>query len=98
VIDDRHTAPVCTTTPGSDAAAHEMWLRLSLLAQQQLVRTVGFQSSPQIQSYLNDVKTLPDSLQRMDVNRDGNLTIDEIFNATSAANPSLTTFLEPGRL
>src|SRR5262249_21726729 len=47
--------PVCTVSPGSDTAAHEMWLRLGTLASQQLVRSVSLQTAAtsQLQPYLN---------------------------------------------
>src|SRR5262249_1545516 len=88
-------APVCVTTPGSDTAAHEMWLRLGTLAQQQLVRSVGLQTTAttQLQSYLNDQATLPSIFQRLDASRNGKLSATELFQAPAADASSLNGFL-----
>ena len=87
--------PVCTTTPGSDTAAHEMWLRLGTLASQQLVRSIGLPSTAgsQLQPYLNDQSTLPSIFQRLDANRDGKLSADELFQVPAADASSLNSFL-----
>ncbi|HTS29222.1 MAG TPA: prepilin-type N-terminal cleavage/methylation domain-containing protein [Bryobacteraceae bacterium] len=91
-MDERLLAPVCAATPGSSTAAQEMWLRIASLAQQQLVRSIGFQTTAQVQPYLNDAATLPGVFQRMDVNRDGKVTADELFQS-SASDPSLSGFV-----
>src|SRR5262249_20196890 len=73
-IDQRLGTPVCSPTPGADSAAHEMWLRLGGLAQQQLLRSVNIQSSNQVQPFLNDENTLISVFQKLDANKDGLLT------------------------
>jgi prepilin-type N-terminal cleavage/methylation domain-containing protein len=92
-VDNHNPVPVCAPTPGSDLAEHEMWLRLSSLAQQQLVRAIAFQPAPNVQSFLNDQKTLPDTFRTLDANQDGKVTADEIFKSLAAANPSLAGFI-----
>jgi prepilin-type N-terminal cleavage/methylation domain-containing protein len=92
-IDDRNPVPACVTTPGSDQAEHEMWLRLSNLAQHQLVRAIAFQPATNAQAFLNDQKTLPDTFRNLDANKDGKVTADEIFKSLAAANPSLSGFI-----
>ncbi|HLK66788.1 MAG TPA: prepilin-type N-terminal cleavage/methylation domain-containing protein [Bryobacteraceae bacterium] len=92
-IDQRGGTPVCSPTPGSDAAAHEMWLRLGVLAQQQLTRSIGLQSTPQLQSYLNDQSTLPGIFQRLDGNKDGKLSVEEMLSPSTADTSSLGAFL-----
>jgi prepilin-type N-terminal cleavage/methylation domain-containing protein len=93
VIDEGNANPVCSTTPGSDLAQREMWLRIQLLAQQQLVKTVFLQSTSAVQPHLNDVKTLPETFQLLDSNHDGRVTLDELLNGTAAQAPSLAGFL-----
>jgi prepilin-type N-terminal cleavage/methylation domain-containing protein len=93
VIDQHLGEPVCTATPGSDTAAHEMWLRLGVLAQQQLTRSVGLQPVPQLQPFLNDQATLPSIFSRLNANKDGIVTVDEIFNSATPDNASLAGFL-----
>jgi type II secretory pathway pseudopilin PulG len=93
VIDQRQGEPVCTATPGSDTAAHEMWLRIGVLGSQQLARTVGLQPVPQLQPFLNDQTTLPIVFSRLNANKDGIVTVDEIFNTATPDNASLSGFL-----
>jgi prepilin-type N-terminal cleavage/methylation domain-containing protein len=93
LVDQGHSAAVCTATPGADTAEHEMWLRIGVLAQQQLLRTVTLQSAGQVQQHLNDEKTLPDTFNILDADQNGKVTVDEVFNATAAKNPSLAGFL-----
>jgi prepilin-type N-terminal cleavage/methylation domain-containing protein len=93
VITQRSANPVCTPTPGSDLAQREMWLRIQMLAHQQLVKTVFMQNTASLQSYLNDAKTLPDQFHRLDRNHDGRLTVDELLDGTATEVPSLSGFL-----
>jgi len=93
VINQRSANPVCTATPGSDLAQREMWLRIQMLAHQQLVKTVFMQNTGSVQRYLNDAKTVPDLFHRLDRNRDGRVTLDELLNGAAADVPSLSGFL-----
>jgi len=92
-IDQRLGNPVCTPTPGADSAGHEMWLRLGVLAQQQLMRTISIQTPNQVQSLLNDENTLVNVFQKLDVNKDGLLTWEEVADTASPDTKSLSGFL-----
>jgi hypothetical protein len=46
-----------------------------------------------LQAFLNDETTLPDTIRRLDADKDGKVTVDEVFHATAAENPSLAGFL-----
>jgi Tfp pilus assembly protein PilE len=94
VISHLSANPVCTATPGADLAQREMWLRIQMLAQQHLVKTVFMQNTGSVQPYLNDATTLPGVFQRLDRNHDGRVTLDELVNGTAAEFPSLAGFVE----
>jgi prepilin-type N-terminal cleavage/methylation domain-containing protein len=93
VINQQSENPVCAATPGSDLAQREMWIRIQTLAEQQLMKTVFMQNTGSVQPYLNNPTTLPEVFQRLDQNHDGRVTLDEVFNGTTAEFPSLTSFL-----
>jgi prepilin-type N-terminal cleavage/methylation domain-containing protein len=92
-VDQQHAEPVCAPMPGSDAAAREMWLSVASLAQQQVMRVTGLQPVSQLQPFLNDASTAPNTFARLDVNRDGVVTMDELFNSKTPDNSSLAGFL-----
>jgi prepilin-type N-terminal cleavage/methylation domain-containing protein len=93
LVDQYRGAPVCSPTPGSDTAKHEMWLRLAVLAQQQLTQTIGLQGTGGLQPFLNDETTLPNMFQRLDLNNDGKVTMTELFSSTTPDTSSLGGFL-----
>ncbi len=93
VADQSHADAVCGATPGSDTAEREMWLRIGVLAQQQLLRSLGMQGAAPVQPFLNDEKTLPEVFQLLDADGDGAVTADEIFRGAGQSNPSLAGFL-----
>jgi type II secretory pathway pseudopilin PulG len=94
---DQRLAPVCAPTPGADSAAHEMWLRLGVLAQQQLARSVTMPTPTQVQSFLKDQNTLVSVFQKLDVDRDGLVEWAEMLNTTAPETRSVAGFLSAVR-
>jgi len=70
-----------------------MWLRIQMLAHQQLVKTVFMQNTASLQTYLNDAKTLPDQFHRLEGTQDRRVTLDELLHGAAADVPSLSGFL-----